>query len=231
MEGWITLQRRLLDNPIWTCEPFTRGQAWVDLLFLANYEFSFFYKRGVKIEVQIGQVARSEVELADRWMWSRTKVRKFLKDLEKEQQVIQHKNNVTQILTIVNYEKYQNKEQQTVQQKNSRKTPKEQQKNTLKEYKEDKQIKEEYKNNMCAEKSEKELEFERFNKWIDDNIPELRKIKNQITIGEYFRIRNKYTGDQIRTVLSSIANYKEADKKYISVNLTFLKWVKREYNQ
>ena len=132
MEGWITLQRKLLDNPIWVCEPFTRGQAWVDLIFLANYEFSFFYKRGVKIEVQIGQVARSEVELADRWKWSRTKVRKFLNDLEKEQQVIQQKTNVTQILTLVNYEMYQKKEQQTGQQKDSRKTAKEQQKDSRK---------------------------------------------------------------------------------------------------
>ena len=231
MEGWITLQRKLLDNPIWVCEPFTRGQAWVDLIFLANYEFSFFYKRGVKIEVQIGQVARSEVELADRWKWSRTKVRKFLNDLEKEQQLIQQKTNVTQILTLVNYEMYQKKEQQTGQQKDSRKTAKEQQKNTLKEIKEDKEIKEEYKENISAEKSEKDLEFDRFNKWINENIPELRKIKNQMTMDEYSRIRNKYSGDQIRAVLSSIANYKEADKKYVSVNLTFLKWAKKEYNQ
>jgi len=143
MAGWIKLQRKLLDNPIWTCEHFSRGQAWVDLIFLANYEFSFFYKRGVKIEVQTGQVARSEVELADRWKWSRTKVRKFINDLEKEQQVIRQKSNVTQLLTIVNYEEYQKKEQQTGQQKDSRKTAERQQKNTLKEEEEYKEEKEE----------------------------------------------------------------------------------------
>ncbi len=127
MEGWIKLHRQLLDNPLWSCEVFSRGQAWVDLLMLANFERSFFYKRGVKIEVDRGQVARSEVELADRWRWSRTKVRSFLNDLEKEQQIIQQKTNITQIVEIINYEYYQQEKQQTGQQKNSRKTAERQQ--------------------------------------------------------------------------------------------------------
>ena len=118
MNGWIKIHRRLSDNPIWTCEPFTRGQAWIDLLMLANYEDSFFYVRNIKVDVKRGQVAWSEPKLAERWGWSRTKLRKFLKDLEKEQQLIQQKNNVTQIITIIKYEEYQNKEQQ----QDSRKT-------------------------------------------------------------------------------------------------------------
>lgn len=142
MEGWIKLHRQLLDNPLWSCEVFSRGQAWVDLLMLANFERSFFYKRGVKIEVGRGQAARSEVELADRWRWSRTKVRSFLKDLEKEQQIIQHKTNITQIVEIVNYEYFQQEKQQSGQQKNSRKTAEKQQKNTLKEEEERKERKE-----------------------------------------------------------------------------------------
>lgn len=124
MSGWIYLHRKLLDNPFWTCETFTRGQAWVDLLFLANYSDSFFYVRGNKVNVKTGQVAWSEPKLAERWGWSRTKLRKFLNDLEKEQQIIQQKNTITQIITINNYSEYQKKEQQ----KDSRKTAEEQQK-------------------------------------------------------------------------------------------------------
>jgi hypothetical protein len=118
---------------LWRCEPFTRGQAWVDLLLLANFEHSFFFKRGVKIEVDRGQVARSEVELADRWKWSRTKLRKFLNDLEKEQQIEQHKSNVSQLLTIVNYDSYQEK-------RTADDTAERQQKNTLKEEEEFKEV-------------------------------------------------------------------------------------------
>jgi len=132
MEGWIKLHRAIQDNDFWSSEPFSRGQAWVDLLLLANHKESFFYKRGNKVIVGRGQVGRSEVELSDRWKWSRTKVRKFLKDLEKEQQIKIAKSRITQVLTIVNYDFYQAKEQQTGQQKDNRKTTEEQQKDTYK---------------------------------------------------------------------------------------------------
>ena len=122
MSGWIKLHRKLSDNPLWTAEPFTRGQAWVDLILLANYEDSFFYIRGIKVNVARGQLAWAEQSLANRWRWSRTKLRKFLKDLEKEQQIIQQKTNVIQTVTVLNYEEYQNKEPQNRQQKDSRKT-------------------------------------------------------------------------------------------------------------
>lgn len=136
-DGWIKLHRKLSDNYIWLCEPFTRGQAWVDMLLLANHDKSIFYKRGNKVEIERGQLGRSEVELSDRWKWSRTKVRKFLNDLEKEQQIIQHKSTITLVVTILNYDIYQEKEQQIIQQKNSRKTAEEQQKNTYKNEKND----------------------------------------------------------------------------------------------
>lgn len=139
-EGWIKIHRQISDNPLWFSEKFTRGQAWIDMLILANHKDSFFYKRGVKIEVKRGQLGRSEVELSDRWSWSRSKVRKFLNDLEKEQQIEQQKTNVTQLITIVNYDKYQQKEQQTEQQKDSKRTAKEQQKDTYKNEKKEKNV-------------------------------------------------------------------------------------------
>lgn len=132
--GWVKINRSLADNPLWTCEPFTRGQAWVDLIMLANHKDSFFYVRNIKVNVKRGQVAWSEPRLAERWKWSRTKVRKFLKDLEKEQQIIQQKSNVTQVITLVNYDKYQNKEQQ----QDSSKTAKEQQQDPYKNDKNEK---------------------------------------------------------------------------------------------
>ena len=118
MEGWIKLHRTIQDNPLWRSEPFSRGQAWVDLLLLANHKESFFYKRGNKVTVLRGQVGRSEVELSDRWKWSRTKVRKFLTELQEEQQIKIRKSRITQVLTIVNYDNWQQKEQQ----KDNRKT-------------------------------------------------------------------------------------------------------------
>jgi hypothetical protein len=79
------------------------------------------------------------------------------------------------------------------------------------------------------EKSSKEKEFDRFNDWIDKNIPYLRKIKDQITFDEYKRLTEKYNGEQIRKILTDMANYKKAPTQYTSVNITFQKWAKKEY--
>ena len=80
--GWICLHRTLIEHELWNEEKFTRGQAWVDLLLLANHKPGAFRARGVSVKVDRGQVGKSEVSLAERWHWSRTKVRRFLSELE-----------------------------------------------------------------------------------------------------------------------------------------------------
>lgn len=107
MEGYILLHRKIIDNPYYFSEPFTRSQAWIDLLLIANYKDAIFYKRGVKVEVGRGQVGYDSGSLAERWQWSRGKVLRFLIELEKEQQIVQQKNNVTTLISIVNYNIYQ----------------------------------------------------------------------------------------------------------------------------
>ena len=107
MPGWIKLHRRLLKNKLWVSEPFTKGQAWVDLLLLASYEDKIFWKRGIEVQQKRGMVGMSEIGLSDRWHWSRGKVRRFLKWLENEQQIVQQKSKVTTLIIIKNYDEYQ----------------------------------------------------------------------------------------------------------------------------
>ena len=107
-KGWVKLHRKILGNYLWLSEPFTRGQAWVDLIILTNHEEASFRVRGVKIELKRGQCGWSELSLSERWKWSRGKVRRFLKELENERQIVQQKNNITTVITIVNYDEYQN---------------------------------------------------------------------------------------------------------------------------
>lgn len=120
MKGWISLHRQIESNPLWLLEPFSKAQAWIDLILNANHKDGHFFVRGVKIEIKRGQIGWSEVTMANRWKWSRNKVRRFLKYLEREQQVEQQKvDKITSITTIKNYSKYQNdttKRQQTKQQ-------------------------------------------------------------------------------------------------------------------
>ena len=79
--------------------------------------------------------------LAIRWKWSRSKVNKFVFDLKKEQQIDFFKSYTTTIITILNYEKYQENEQLALQQKSSRKAAEKQQKDIFKNVKNVKNVK------------------------------------------------------------------------------------------
>lgn len=125
MNGWIKIYRKLCENKLWLSEPFTRAQAWMDLLIAANHDGSSFFIRGHEVRVNRGQIGWSEITLATRWKWSRAKVRRFMAWLETEQQIVQQKSNLTSIVTIVNYDKYQGvdndvDETKSIQQKDSR---------------------------------------------------------------------------------------------------------------
>jgi len=114
-KGWIIVHRDIMDMPEWLSEPFTRGQAWIDLLLLANHKAGFIRRRGILVAVERGQVGWSEEALADRWKWSRGKVRRFFKELLQlsrierriSEKTVQKKTSVSALYCITNYDKYQ----------------------------------------------------------------------------------------------------------------------------
>ncbi len=116
-QGWIRLHRQIMNTPEWLAEPFTRSQAWVDLLLLANHETGYIRKRGILIAVERGCIGYSERSLAERWQWSRNKVRNFLAALTRLSQVsrgtsektVPKNTSVSSLIYIVNYDKYQTK--------------------------------------------------------------------------------------------------------------------------
>lgn len=105
--GWIKLHRSLLHNGLWDKKPFSEGQAWIDLLLLANSEDKESFYQGQMVTFKRGTVNRSILSLADRWGWDRKKVRKFLKILEIEKMATTKASTHGTTITIVNYEVYQ----------------------------------------------------------------------------------------------------------------------------
>ena len=124
--NYFLVNRSLLHSARWLSEPFTRGQAWVDLFGLAQHTKGFFRIRGIKVDVDRGQLAYSQVSLAKRWKWSRGKVIRYLNELENNGDIVQQNTEVTTIISISKYDLWQGQpetiEQQTVQQTDSRRT-------------------------------------------------------------------------------------------------------------
>jgi len=106
-QGWISLHRSLQDHPLWKGEPFTKGQAWVDLLLYANHKPARLMIKNTLINLDRGQQARSQLTLSKEWKWSVNKVKRFLKLLETDKMLTMQTNQQTTIITICNYSSFQ----------------------------------------------------------------------------------------------------------------------------
>ena len=126
--SYIKLDRGLKKNSLWLEKPFSKGQAWVDLLLLAQGVEVDKHYRGRIQHQDPGTVYTSILYLTDRWGWSRNKVYRFLKSLEQAEMIsfvvqkpsdtvgetIKRTRNGTYsgttngtIISIVNWEMYQ----------------------------------------------------------------------------------------------------------------------------
>ena len=111
-KGWICVHREVQDSWLWKCDPFSRGQAWIDLLLLVNHEDRKIMVNGKLQTIKRGQTLTSIYKLAERWQWSRGKTKRFLDALKMDNMITLEcslggtTNGTT--LTIVNYSKFQN---------------------------------------------------------------------------------------------------------------------------
>lgn len=109
MQGYIKLHRSILDNTIFKCKPFSKGQAWVVLLLLTNHQEGYInVKNGELVKIERGECGYSELALADLFGWSRGKVKRFLELLESEKMIHQKTVANRTVISIINYDNYQN---------------------------------------------------------------------------------------------------------------------------
>ena len=109
-KGYIKLYRDIQDHWMWTAEKFSRGQAWIDLLMMANHKDAKV-PVGEHLEiVKRGQFITSISKLADRWKWSFNTTKKFLNLLESDNMLIRKSDNSKTLITIVNYGLYQSRD-------------------------------------------------------------------------------------------------------------------------
>ncbi len=107
MSGWICLHRDIQNHWIWDFKHADKTMAWIDMLMLANHEKKKFLLNGVLVECDRGELAYSQLTLAERWHWSRNKVRGFMELLKSDGMIVQRSNTVTTVITICNYSQYQ----------------------------------------------------------------------------------------------------------------------------
>lgn len=105
--GYILLHKQIQENCLWGDKPFAKGQAWIDLLLMANFKDGQMMSKGMVVEIKRGQVFRTTDYLAKRWGWSRGKVLRFLKILENQKMTTLTGLPNGTLITIENYNSYQ----------------------------------------------------------------------------------------------------------------------------
>ncbi|MDI9386875.1 MAG: hypothetical protein QM387_04735, partial [Spirochaetota bacterium] len=144
MSGWIKLHRQIQGHWLWLSEkPFDKRSAWIDILLMVNHEDKTVLLGNDLVEVKRGERLTSEPKLAERWGWSRTKVRNFLNLLEKDGMIENKKEGRKRTrLKVLNYSIYQGSEDSEKtskkQVKNNERTSREQAENINKNDKNDK---------------------------------------------------------------------------------------------
>lgn len=107
-EGWICIHRKIRECDIWDYdEPFSRRDAWIDLLLLANHRDKDTIFDGKKITIKRGQYLTSVRKLAKEWHWGKDKTLKYLRLLEECEMIMRSADSRRTLITIVNYSIYQ----------------------------------------------------------------------------------------------------------------------------
>lgn len=127
--GYIKFWRKTIDNFI-SSNPEALA-LWVHLLILASHKGTEFMFNGKKQPLARGQFITGRKKLSMISGISESKVFRLLKCFESEQLIEQQNMHKFSLISIKNYNKYQNNEQQNEHEMNSQRTASEQPVNTF----------------------------------------------------------------------------------------------------
>lgn len=206
--GFIKLHRKTLDNPI-VMKDGDHLAIWVWLLMKAAWRESDCLFDGKRISLKPGQLPPiSRRTIASELQISESKVQRVLKSFENEHQIEQQMGAKCRLISIVSWDSYQEREPQTEQQVNHKRTTSEPQVNTIKEYK-NQRIQEQKKDIYSAER----IEIVNYlNEILGSNYrPNSKKTKDLI----HARLSEGFTVEDFKTVIHKKAKQWQNDPKMI----------------
>lgn len=125
--GWIRLYRKFRQDPLWPKQKkFSKSEAWLDLLMSANWQDETVRNGNQTISLERGQLLTTLKRLAKRWGWKTHRTRLYLDFLQTDEKVVLKTTNRFSIISICNYERYQNPEEAKRQRKGKQKANKRQ---------------------------------------------------------------------------------------------------------
>lgn len=110
-KGWISLHRSVTDHWLFDEDrKFSKFEAWIDLLLMVNHTDKKMMLGNELITIKRGQKVTSIRKLCERWNWSNNKVKNFLNVLEADGMLTVKSDSKKTLVTVVNYDVYQNED-------------------------------------------------------------------------------------------------------------------------
>ena len=111
--GWISIHRKIKEHWVWEDKPFSKGQAWIDILLMANHADKKILLGNELIEVKRGSFITSEKKLMENWGWGKEKVRRFLQVLQEDGMIDKKSDRKKTTINVVNYDFFQDRNSQS----------------------------------------------------------------------------------------------------------------------
>lgn len=108
MEGWISIHRKILENPLFYNRDLC--QFWLYLLLQCNHENTSWIYNLEKILIKRGQCVISQRKVAEILKQNISKINRMIKYLKSETQIETRTDKQFTLITITNYNQYQPKE-------------------------------------------------------------------------------------------------------------------------
>ena len=190
MEGWVKIHRKILDNPV-VCKDSDTLAIWIYLIINATHKEIDMLFKGKRITLKEGQLITGRKSIAKKLDIAESKVQRILKMFEIEHQIEQQTSSQNRLISILNWHKYQDNEQQIEQRVNNDRTTSEQRVNTNK----NERIKECKNINLINLNKEKELKLfdsgDTFNQYLieqgytEDSFNELSENEQEMITENY----------------------------------------------
>ena len=107
MEGWVKIHRKILDNPV-VCKDSETFSIWLYLLLSATHQEIPAVFKGEKITLKKGQLITGTLSISKKLKINKDKVQRTLKCFEIDKQIEQETSNKNRLISILNWEQYQN---------------------------------------------------------------------------------------------------------------------------
>jgi len=108
MSGWIAIHRSLTNHWLYPVDrPFTKLEAWIDLLMMVNWTKKTVCLGAETIECERGEIVTSQLKLMKRWGWSKSKLINYQNILQKDRMIVVKSDSKKTTIKILKYEDYQ----------------------------------------------------------------------------------------------------------------------------